>query len=86
MVVCQLGSLYMELKVIQIGNIVDDTNIGFKNPQRGRVYSIEGLAPTMQNFSGGCGLQPKIVVEDDREKEDNNSRKTQCERLAQQGL
>lgn len=56
----------VEIKVIQIGNIVDDTNIGFKNPQRGRVYSIEGLAPTMQNWSGGGGLQPKIVVEDGR--------------------
>lgn len=55
-----------ELKVMQIGNIVDDTNIGFKNPQRGRVYSIEGIAPTMQNWSGGGGLQPKIVVEDGR--------------------
>ena len=56
----------MNVKVIQIGNIVDDTNIGFKNPQRGRVYSIDGLAPTMQNWSGGGGLQPKIVVEDGR--------------------
>lgn len=56
----------VEIKVIQIGNIVDDTNIGFKNPQRCRVYSIEGLAPTMQNWSGGGGLQPKIVVEDGR--------------------
>lgn len=60
----------MELKVIQIGNIVDDTNIGFKNPQRGRVYSIDGLAPTMQNWSGGGGLQPKIVVEDERKSND----------------
>lgn len=56
----------MNVKVIQIGNIVDDTNIGFKNPQRGRVYSIEGLAPTIYNFSGGGDLQPKIVVEDGR--------------------
>ena len=56
----------VEIKVIQIGNIVDDTNIGFKNPQRGRVYNIDGLAPTIYNFSGGGGLQPKIVVEDGR--------------------
>lgn len=56
----------MNVKVIQIGNIVYDTNIGFKNPQRGRVYSIEDLAPTMQNWLGGGGLQPKIVVEDGR--------------------
>lgn len=42
-----------DIRVIQVGNIVDDTEIGFKNPQRGRVYSIEGIAPTMQNWSGG---------------------------------
>lgn len=32
-------------RVIQVGNIVDDTDIGFKNPQRGRVYSIDGISP-----------------------------------------
>lgn len=54
-----------DIRVIQVGNIVDDTEIGFKNPQRGRVYSIEGIAPTMQNWSGGGGLQPKIIVYED---------------------
>lgn len=49
------------MKVIQICNVVDDSNRGFKNPQRGRVYSTEGLAPTMQNWSGGGNLQPKII-------------------------
>lgn len=48
-------------KVIQIGNIVDDTNIGFKNPQRGRVYSAEGIAPCL-NTCGGGGLEPKIAA------------------------
>lgn len=48
-------------EVIQIGNIVDDTKIGFKNPQRGRVYSIEGIAPCLNCCEGG-GLEPKIVV------------------------
>lgn len=47
-------------EVIQIGNIVDDSKIGFKNPQRGRVYSINGIAPCL-NCCGG-GLVPKIVV------------------------
>lgn len=38
--------MYMKAdRVIQVGNIVDDTNIGFKNPQRGRVYSTEGICP-----------------------------------------
>lgn len=48
-------------KVIQVGNIVDDTSIGFKNPQRGRIYSTEGLAPCL-NCCGRGGLEPKIVV------------------------
>lgn len=39
-------------KVLQIGNIVDDTNTGFKNPQRGRVYSVEGIAPSIDCMGG----------------------------------
>lgn len=68
----------VEIKVIQIGNIVDDTNIGFKNPQRGRVYNIDGLAPTIYNFSGGGGLQPKIVVEDERVYNDSRQQTKPC--------
>ena len=56
-------------RIIQVGNIVDDEHIHFKNPQRGRVYSAEGIAPAMCNFSGGGGLQPKIIVDDERENE-----------------
>lgn len=48
------------MEVIQIGNIVDDTNIGFKNPQRGRVYSSKGLSPCLNCCEGG-GLEPKIL-------------------------
>lgn len=40
-------------EVIQIGNIVDDSSIGFKNPQRGRIYSTEGLAPCLNCCGGG---------------------------------
>ena len=34
-------------EVQQIGNMVDDTNIGFKNPQRGRIYSADGVSPAL---------------------------------------
>lgn len=47
-------------EVIQIGNIYPDTPT-FKNRTIGRVYDIEGLAPTI-NTCGGGGREPKIVV------------------------
>lgn len=49
-----------EPQIVQVGNIVDDTNIGFKNPQRGRIYSADGLSPALNCCKGG-GLEPKIV-------------------------
>jgi len=48
-------------QIMQVGNIVDDSDINFKNPQRGRIYNPEGICPTL-NTVGGGGLQPKIVV------------------------
>lgn len=45
-------------RILQVGNIVDTGN--FENPQRGRIYSIDGLAPTL-NTCGGGGLEPKII-------------------------
>lgn len=48
--------------IIQVGNIFPDTD-SFKNRTAGRVYSTEGLAPTLRTPSeGGGGLEPKIVV------------------------
>ena len=47
--------------VLQIGNIVHSGN--FNNPQRGRIYSLEGISPTL-NTCGGGGLEPKIVVKE----------------------
>ena len=61
------------VEVIQVGNIVDDTSIGFKNPQRGRIYSTEGLAPCL-NCCGGGGLEPKIVVYEQQETAKDDSR------------
>lgn len=47
-----------EPKIIQVGNFLDDK--GFENPQRGRVYDINGLAPNIDTFQGG-GRELKII-------------------------
>lgn len=44
-------------QIIQIGNVYQTQ---FDNPTRGRVYSVNGLAPTI-NTCGGGGLQPMIL-------------------------
>lgn len=64
-------------EVRQIGNIVDDTNIGFKNPQRGRIYSADGVSPALNTKQGG-GLEPKIVCHPDRTGDDNLATKLVC--------
>lgn len=46
-------------KVLQIGNIVNTGN--WDNPQRGRIYSSEGISPSL-NTVGGGGLEPKILI------------------------
>lgn len=47
--------------VVQIGNIYPDTD-GFKNRTSGRVYSAEGLSPTLRTVTGGHN-EPKVVEE-----------------------
>lgn len=44
-------------KILQVGNIVKTGQ--FDNPQRGRIYDPDGLAPTLNTVSSG-GLEPKI--------------------------
>lgn len=46
-------------KIIQIGNVF---KTAFNNPTRGRVYSINGLSPTINTCGGG-----KISADDYRE-------------------
>ena len=46
-------------RIIQIGNI--DNTGNFKDPQRGRIYSINGISPSLNTVAGG-GLEPKIIV------------------------
>lgn len=47
-------------RVIQVGNLLPDSD-NFKNRTTGRVYSIEGLAPTLNTCQGG-GKIPLIEV------------------------
>lgn len=58
----QKDNLVVEPQIIQLGNIADDTNKGFKNPQTGRVYSDKGLVPCL-NTCGGGGREPKVLLE-----------------------
>lgn len=53
--------LKTEPEIIQVGNYMDDTGRGFKNPQCGRVYSVEGISPTL-NTCGGGDSEPKILI------------------------
>lgn len=44
--------------MIELFNIVSTGN--WNSPQRGRVYSTDGISPSL-NTVGGGGLEPKIV-------------------------
>lgn len=46
-------------KIQQLGNIAAEKS--FKNPQRGRIYSTDGICPTLSTCSGG-DLEPKVLV------------------------
>jgi len=37
--------------IVQVGNLLDKRN--YDNPTRGRVYSIDGIAPTIDTMTGG---------------------------------
>lgn len=50
-------------RIIQIGNIF--TRASFENPTCGRVYSVDGLCPTLNTNGGGYHL-PMIIVEETR--------------------
>lgn len=52
------GPKILEPKVEQVGNIVNTGN--WDNPQRGRIYSADGISPTLNCMQGG-GLEPKIL-------------------------
>ncbi|MGB4824707.1 MAG: DNA (cytosine-5-)-methyltransferase [Leuconostoc mesenteroides] len=47
-------------KVKQIGNLSESNSFG-GNPQTGRVYSDDGLSPTLKTMQGG-GREPKVAI------------------------
>lgn len=51
-------------KVNQVGNLSNSNSFG-GNPQTGRVYSDDGLSPTLNTMQGG-GREPKVMVIDDQ--------------------
>lgn len=60
-----------KVAVKQVGNIIESTSFG-GNPQRGRIYSTNGLAPTLSTMQGG-GLEPKVVIKRQSNEEDGKS-------------
>lgn len=64
-----------EPKLIQVLNLVTDEK-NFTNPQRGRVYSPDGIAPAL-NTCGGGGLEPKIIVRVCHERTESRQSKRQ---------
>lgn len=46
-----------KVRCIQLGNIAVGKN--WDNPQSGRIYSVDGIAPTLNTCGGN--LEPKIL-------------------------
>lgn len=59
-------------RIIQIGNIFKRAS--FSNPTCGRVYSVDGLSPTLNTNGGGYHL-PMIIVEDNGEQKTKGAHK-----------
>ena len=56
--------------IIQIGNIRKGT-LTFDNPQSGRIYSSNGICPTLNTCQGG-GLEPKVITKMNTEEVKNS--------------
>lgn len=56
----------------QIGNIAEEK--GFSNPQTGRVYSAEGICPTLNTMQGGQRV-PKIFIKQNKQLTDGQGSK-----------
>ena len=57
-------------QVIELGNIVHTGN--WNSPQRGRIYSPEGICPCLSTCGGG-GQEPKILEIYENRQTDNIS-------------
>ena len=56
--------------IIQVGNLIGDREGKFSNPERGRVYSIEGIAPCQHTCPGG-GHETKVIIPINTDNEGN---------------
>ncbi len=56
--------------VMQVGNISTSESFG-GNPQTGRVYSADGLSPTLSTMQGG-GQEPKVLIGASRGRDKND--------------
>lgn len=57
-------------KILQIGNLINSQG-KFKNPQVGRIYSENGISPTLNTCQGGQ-REPKILKEENKNMDENN--------------
>lgn len=57
----QMESLNMKNQIIQVGNMCPTKTRS--NPNQGRVYNPDGIAPTL-NCMGGGNLEPRIIISD----------------------
>ena len=55
-------SLVIEPKVMQIANYLEGEGNYWKNPNNGRIYSGEGLSPTLSCMTGG-NREPKVKID-----------------------
>ena len=60
---CGNNALGNASKIIEIGNL-NPKEVGFTNPQTGRVYSTDGISPTL-NTCGGGQREPKIITKEE---------------------
>ncbi len=51
-------------EIIQLGGIANQITSTRENPQRYRVYDINGIAPSLNTAQGG-GLNPYVIVKVD---------------------
>ena len=49
----------MKPKIIEVGNIANTGK--WNSPQRGRIYSTDGISPALNGLGGGGGLEVKII-------------------------
>lgn len=55
-----------KVRCIQLGNIA--VGKSWDNPQRGRIYSVDGIAPTLNTCGGGGKFRTKDIRNQGKER------------------